>query len=94
MASRLEFTPDMLAQLQAISDQYVEDTVLPKIAAKAKRIVPYDSGTLHDNIEPVVNSDGMFVVANTEYAEFVELGTSKMAAQPYLRPAMTTALGE
>lgn len=94
MSSRLEFTPDMLAQLQAISDQYVEETVLPKIADKAKRIVPIDSGVLHDNIEPVVNSDGMFVVANTEYADFVERGTSKMAAQPFLRPAMTTALGE
>lgn len=94
MSSRLEFTPDMLAQLQAISDQYVEETVLPKIADKAKRIVPVDSGDLQDSIEPLVNSEGMFVVANTDYADFVERGTSKMAAQPYLRPAMTTALGE
>lgn len=94
MSSRLEFTPDMLTQLQAISDQYVEDTVLPKITEKAKRIVPVDSGILHDNIYPEVTSEGMFVVANTEYAEFVERGTSKMPAQPYLRPAMTTALGE
>lgn len=93
MASRLELTPDMLAQFQAVSDEYVAETVLPKIAAKAKRIVPYDSGTLHDNIHPEVNADGMFVVADTEYAAFVEQGTSKMAAQPYLRPAMTTALG-
>lgn len=94
MASRLEFTPDMLAQLQAVSDQYVAETVLPKIANKAKRIVPVDSGILQENIRSEVTSDGMFVVADTEYAEFVELGTSKMAAQPYLRPAMTTALGE
>ncbi len=93
MASRLEFTPDMLAQLQAISDQYVADTVLPKIADKAKRIVPVDSGILQDNIRPEVSADGMFVVADTEYADFVERGTSKMAAQPFLRPAMTTALG-
>jgi HK97 gp10 family phage protein len=94
MASRVEFTPDMLAQFQAISDQYVEDTVLPKIADKAKRIVPVDTGHLQENIYPEVTSEGMFVVANTEYADFVERGTSKMAAQPYLRPAMTSALGE
>jgi HK97 gp10 family phage protein len=84
----------MLAKLQAVSDQYIADTVLPKIAEKAKRIVPIDSGNLHNNIRPEVNSEGMFVVADTEYAAFVEQGTSKMAAQPYLRPAMTTALGE
>lgn len=94
MSSRLEFTPEMLAQLQAISDQYVEDTVLPKISQAAQRIAPFDSGYLHDHIAPVVNADGMFVVADTDYAAFVELGTSKMAAQPFLRPAMTSALGE
>jgi HK97 gp10 family phage protein len=53
-----------------------------------------DTGILQENIRPEVTSAGMFVVADTEYADFVERGTSKMAAQPFLRPAMTTALGE
>ena len=29
-----------------------------------------------------------FISADTEYAVFVEFGTSKMAAQPYLVPAL------
>lgn len=94
MASRIEFTPDMMAKLQSLSDQFVADTVLPNIAKAAKRIVPIDSGNLHDHIAPEVTAAGMFVVADTEYAAYVENGTSKMSAQPYLRPALNSALGE
>jgi HK97 gp10 family phage protein len=94
MAARIEFTPDMMAQFQALGDQYVAETVLPKISDAAKRIVPVDTGVLHDHIHPEVTAEGMFVVADTDYAAFVEQGTSKMAAQPYLRPAMFTPLGD
>lgn len=94
MSEQIRIDPTAMAEIQAMSDKYVAETVLPKISDAAKRIVPIDTGELHDHISPVVNADGMFVVADTDYAAFVEQGTSKMSAQPYLRPALYTNLGE
>jgi len=34
------------------------------------------------------------VIADTDYAVYVEFGTKNMAAQPYLRPAVNQALRE
>jgi HK97 gp10 family phage protein len=58
----------------------------------ARRLVPYDSGDLHDSIDHVVagtpRGPVLILYAGMPYARFVEFGTSKMAAQPYLRPAL------
>lgn len=85
---------DAFEQLERMAQEYVEKDVLPTIVDRAKRIVPVDTGELRDHISAVTSSEGNFVVADTEYAAFVELGTSKQAAQPYLRPSMTSALPE
>ena len=90
MASRVEFNVDVLDQFKSMADDYIEDTVLPKIVDRAQRIVPIDSGLLQSRISSETTEYGHFVVADTDYAAFVELGTSKMAAQPFLRPAMTS----
>lgn len=91
-STRVKFDADAVAKLQDLGDQYVASVVLPKVEAHAKRIVPFDSGDLHDSIHTEVSDEGMFVVADEEYAAHVELGTSKMAAQPFLRPALYTNL--
>jgi HK97 gp10 family phage protein len=83
---------DAQAKLQALGDKFVAETVLPQVSDAAKRIVPTDTGDLQRSIHPEVTSDGMFVVADEEYAAFVENGTSKMAAQPFLRPALNTKI--
>ena len=41
-----------------------------------------------------MNSEEVHVGTNVEYAPFVELGTSKMAAKPYLGPSITDHIGE
>lgn len=92
MTMRIILDSDAFEQLNAISDDYIANSVLPNIVKRAQRIVPYETGNLHDHISAVSDDYGHFVVADTEYADFVENGTSKMAAQPYLRPAMTSAL--
>jgi len=92
MSTRVKIDADAVAKLQKLGDKYVADVVLPKITTHAKRIVPVDSGDLRDSIHPEVSDEGMFVVADEEYAAHVELGTSKMAAQPFLRPALYTNL--
>jgi len=72
------------------------------ISRKAKQKCPVKTGTLKRSIRPVVNlaKGKAEVVAGgdagvmpgvgspVEYAVYVELGTSKQAAQPYLRPAI------
>lgn len=53
-----------------------------------KRLAPVDTGTLRDSIRHRV--EGTTVTAGpgreVNYAIFVEFGTSRMAAQPYVRP--------
>ena len=50
---------------------------------------PVDTGRLRNSITHEVDMGDKSVVigTNVEYAAFVELGTSKMRARPYLRPA-------
>ena len=50
---------------------------------------PVDTGNLRSSIRYIVNSDKKSVIVgtNTEYAVFVEKGTGKAAAQPFLTPA-------
>jgi len=90
--TRVKLDASAEAKLQELGNEYVASVVLPKVADHAKRIVPVDSGELHDSIHTEVSDEGMFVVADADHASHVELGTSKMAAQPYLRPALYTNL--
>lgn len=57
----------------------------------AKDLCPVDTGNLRSSITHVVDeSNGaVYIGSNTSYAPFVELGTVKQQAQPYLKPAAT-----
>jgi len=71
-----------------------------KIQSDAQAIVPVDTGRLKLSIQSRVERKGDAVGAEiwsgaeseegkpVDYAAFVEFGTSKMKAQPYMRPAM------
>ena len=63
------------------------------IETDAKRRCPVDTGRLRASLTTDVEREGKttFVLkggTNVEYASFVENGTSRMAAQPFLRPAV------
>ncbi|NTW70676.1 MAG: hypothetical protein HGA49_00325 [Eubacteriaceae bacterium] len=67
------------------------------VLASAKEKVPVDSGKLRDSLvlkrAKVKNAKvmGVYTISKTgglEYFAFVELGTSRMKARPYLRPAV------
>lgn len=62
----------------------------------AKRRVPVLTGNLRRSITngPLAGQTAVAVGTNVEYAPHVEYGTVKMAAQPYLRPAMDEDQGE
>lgn len=53
-------------------------------------IAGYMGGTLRNSIahQVVMQETAVYVGTNVEYAPYVELGTSKMAKRPYLKPAI------
>jgi HK97 gp10 family phage protein len=57
----------------------------------AKRECPVDTGRLRNSITHQVEvgnlSGKAYIGTNVEYAEYVELGTFRQKAQPYLKPA-------
>lgn len=63
----------------------------------AKTVVPVDTGRLRSSITWVIGSTGNGLFArigtNVNYGPFVELGTSRQRAQPYLVPALRQRLG-
>lgn len=55
----------------------------------AKEYCPVDTGRLRNSIthETDMSEQAAIIGSNVEYAAYVELGTSRMRARPYLRPA-------
>lgn len=59
-----------------------------KAEGYAKALCPVDTGRLRNSITHQQMSENTEVIGtNVEYAPYVELGTHKMGARPYLRPA-------
>ena len=54
----------------------------------AKALSPVDTGRLRSSISHDTDDDTAYIGTNVEYAAYVELGTQKTKAQPYLRPAV------
>lgn len=59
------------------------------IEGSAKNRVPVDTGNLKSSIGTTYTNGGLGaeVGPTANYGEFVELGTSRMAPQPYMGPA-------
>ena len=55
------------------------------VAENARSVCPVDTGALRDSISVSLGAE---ISANTDYAAYVEFGTSRMAAQPYLVPSL------
>lgn len=60
-----------------------------ELEGHAKEIVPVDTGTLSRSINTKMEDGGKTAVTepDTDYMTYVEYGTYKMAAQPYIRPS-------
>ena len=55
----------------------------------AKKNAPVDTGRLRNSITHEVDGQEVYIGSNVEYAPYVEMGTVKMKAQPFLKPAAT-----
>ena len=77
--------PKKMKEIIARAIAYAAD----RIEIEAKAEVPVRTGRLQSSIQQGTLSDGRWVGPDTEYDIYVEMGTSRMSAQPYLRPAVT-----
>ena len=59
------------------------------IEGQAKNRVPVDTGALKNSISTEFENNGLtgIIAPHMEYATFVEFGTKRMSAQPYMIPA-------
>lgn len=53
----------------------------------AKEKAPVNTGRLRNSVSHVSDSEAAYIGTNVEYAPYVELGTVKMGARPFLKPA-------
>lgn len=75
-------------QINKIIDKYLKK-VSENIENDAYKRCPVRTGNLRDGIYSNKIDDLEYVIRNdVEYAKFVELGTSKMKAQPFLRKSL------
>jgi HK97 gp10 family phage protein len=88
MATKLKWFGDKAIQgmEQAVSLALEASALL--VEGQAKALAPVDTGNLRNSITHEVEGQEAKVGTNVEYAPYVELGTVKMAAQPYLNPAL------
>jgi len=71
------------------------DVVGANIVDVAQELVRVDTGFLQSRIYHQMIGQGIVEVgADTDYASYVEIGTYKMAPQPYLRPAIDSQVPE
>lgn len=60
----------------------------------AKRLCPVDTGLLRNSITHAEHEGDEYIGTNVEYAPYVEYGTVKTKAQPFLKPAATEHTSE
>lgn len=64
------------------------------VAEEARAMCPVDTGNLRGSIAVSAGDDGAQISADADYAAYVEFGTWKMAAQPFLVPALINSAGK
>jgi HK97 gp10 family phage protein len=79
--------PRIATALRPACGEIVQETLFA-IETGAKLVVPVDTGALRASIESEMTGDTSGQVAtNIDYSVYVEYGTTKAPAQPYMTPA-------
>jgi HK97 gp10 family phage protein len=74
-----EITAQKRMQMKALGNE---------VESIAKGFAPVDTGFLRESIYTWVDGNSLVLESNADYASFVEYGTYKEEAQPFLRPAI------
>ena len=87
-----------LSAVKGASDKAIAralETIGGKAEGYARDLCPGRTGNLQNSItHQAVDDRTMAIGTNVYYAPFVELGTYKQTAKPYLRPAVENHMGE
>lgn len=81
---------ELLATIPGNKNVAVRETA-NYILGVARTLAPVRTGHLRSNSEVEGEGGNSLIKFNAEYAAYVELGTRKMAAQPFLTPAVEKA---
>lgn len=82
---------ELMAQFGNETEKAVQETLF-EIETHTKLNAPVDTGLLRSSYQSELTGRGEGAVfTNTEYAEHVEFGTSRMPAHPHLGPAAESA---
>lgn len=97
----VQFTDNSAAVLEALREAVGRSLERMGQAAEdhAKDYAPVDTGHLRDSIQHAVADDEQAVYIGTkdedvDYAKYQELGTVKMPAHPFLKPAVSNHASE
>jgi HK97 gp10 family phage protein len=98
--TRIVFDEQGLDELFAGPDSAVGKYVAKltvRVDRGAKRLAPVDTGRLRSSITWEMGQEGTVIVGrvgtNVHYAPYLEFGTRRMRARPFLRPALAAAGG-
>ena len=87
----------LMQQLDEVGLQFTTEDLVPGaqvILTYAQDLCPVDTGFLRDSGHLSPESDDVAIIFDAPYASYVEFGTYKMEAQPFLRPALDEAQDE
>lgn len=88
---------DMTELIEKAAFEQIE-SALQKIGLQAERysklLCPVDTGRLRNSISHTNDKNTAYIGTNVDYAAYVEMGTSKQRAQPYLEPAIANHIEE
>lgn len=77
---------------KAIGEAFGE--LAPQLLSEMQGRTPVDTGELRGSETATAGGLQLTLTAGTDHAGFVEFGTRKMAAQPYVRPTIEGAAGK
>ena len=92
-----EIKSDNIQQAIKDKDERVERALIQiglMMERYAQSICPVDTGRLRNSITNDHDDTSVIVGTNVEYAPYVEYGTSRQRAQPYLKPSVQNHLEE
>lgn len=97
----------VLTEIAIQGDLTLEDLVIigERTLELARIDIPFDTGAAHDSLQMFVDKNSFRVVIGSDggirpdgvrriYLRYLELGTSKIQARPFLVPSLLTAVNE
>jgi HK97 gp10 family phage protein len=76
----------LLAEVPQLANNLLDDSAM-RVEAAAKQRCPVDTGRLRSSIQVASGKGWRTVSTNVEYAPYVEFGTRRRGAKPFMFPA-------